>query len=120
MRVGTVLRTIGKHANIHVCLAVIFAFSWFFHYMAYMRMEMCNRQFFVMNDRTMRTMALIDYMAANPWLAIAYAFLAFAAVVFLQIRVRPPWTCWLTAAAFCAPCIVYWSACAYIAVGKFP
>jgi hypothetical protein len=118
MRVGTVLRTIGKHANIHVCLVVIFALSWFLHYMASMRMEMCNGQFRVMNDQTMRTMALIDFIAANFWLAIVYAFLVFAAVVFLQIRARPPWIWWLTAVAFCAPCIVYWSACAYIAVGK--
>ena len=118
MKVGAILRTIGKHAIIHACLAVIFAFSWFSHYLAWTRMEMCNRQFSIRNDRTMRTMALIDYMAANAWLAVAYAFLGFAAVVFLQIRARPPWTCWLTAVAFCAPCIVYWSACAYIAVGK--
>jgi hypothetical protein len=118
MRSETILRAIGKHANIHICLAVFFALSWLIHHLAYGRMEMCDRQFSLMNDRTLRTMALIDFVAANPWLAIGYALLAPAAVVFLQVRGRPAWTCWVAAAAFCLPWIPYWNACVYIAVGK--
>ncbi len=116
--IRTILKTIGRHANVHLCLTAVFAFSWFLHYMAVMRMEMCDRQFAVMNNRTMRTMALIELVGANYSLAIAYAILTVSAVAFLQIRGRPAWTCWLTAAVFVVPCVVYWFACTYIAVGK--
>jgi hypothetical protein len=80
-------------------------------------MEMCDRQFALMNDRTLRAMALIDWVAANWWLAAAYAFLPVACVAFLQIRGRPSWTYWPAAALFCLPCVVYWVPCAYI-MGK--
>ena len=118
MQVGTVLRAIIRRADVHIFLAMIFAATWFIHDLAFVRMEMCDRQFTSMDDRTIRAMALIDLIAANYWWAIAYALLAFAAAVFLQIRDRPPWTCWLTATSFCAPCMMYWIACAHIAAIK--
>ncbi len=118
VRIQTVLKTIGRHANVHICLTAVFAFTWFLHYMAAMRMAMSDRQFTVPNSRTMRTMALIDLVDAHYGLAIAYAILTFAAVAFLQIRGRPSWTCWLAGAVFGVPCVVYWFGCAYIAVGK--
>lgn len=118
MQVGTVLRAIIRHSGIHLFLAMIFAASWFIHHVAFKRMEMSDRQFASMDDETMRAMALIDLIATNYWWAIAYALLAFSAVAFLQIRARQPWTYWLTAATFCAPCMFYWIACAHIAVVK--
>ena len=78
-------------------------------------MEICHRQFVVMNVRTLRTMALIDWVAGHWWLAMAYFVLVVAAVAFLQIRGRPAWTYWLTAALFCIPCVAYWFPCAAIA-----
>lgn len=118
MKVGTVLRATIRHSSIHLFLAMILAASWFIHYVAFRRMEMCDRQFTSMDDETTRAMALVDLIAVNYWWAIAYSLLAFAAVAFLQIRARPPWTYWLTAVTFCAPCMMYWIACAHIAVIK--
>jgi hypothetical protein len=118
MSIGAVFRAIIRHSGVHLILAMIFAATWFIHYVAITRMEMSDRQFASMDDGTMRAMALVDLLAVNYWWAISYALLAFAAVAFLQIRARPVWTYWLTAATFCAPCTLYWVACAHIAVGK--
>jgi hypothetical protein len=104
-----------RHAAIYVCLAVFFALCFFSHYLARLTMERCNRQFAVMNDKTRNTMILIDWVAANAWLAIAYCFVVVACVGFLQLRRRPPWTYWLTAAFFSIPGFAYWVPCAYIA-----
>ena len=114
MKVKTVLIAINRHAAIYVCLALFFALCWLIHHLALLRMEMCNRQFLLMNDRTVRAMAVIDLIAANSWWAIAYIVLVVAAVAFLQIRGYQPWTYWAIAMFFCLPCIVYWWPCIYI------
>jgi len=118
MERGVRSRTSKKHAAIYVCLAVFFALCWFGHYLARLAMEACNRQFLAMNGKTLRAMALIDWVAAHAWLALAYVFVVVAAVVFLQIRGRAPWTYWVTAALFCIPGFVYWLPCVFIA-GKW-
>jgi hypothetical protein len=115
VKIGTILGAINRCAAIHVCLAVFFAFCWVTHYAAVLKMQFFNRQFALMNDKTLRAMALIDWVAANWWLAVAYAFLAVASVAFLQFRGRPRWTWRVTALVFCIPCVVYWQPCAYIA-----
>ena len=114
MKVRIILAAINRHAAIYVCLAVFFAFCWFLHFVASLKMEICNRQFGLMNDKSLRAMALTDWVADHSWMAIAYVFLVVASIAFLQIRGRPAWTCWLTAALFCIPCIVYWLPCLYI------
>jgi hypothetical protein len=111
---GAILRAIGKRA-IYVCLVVFFALCWFSHYLARLAMEICNRHFLVMDGKTMRAMALIDWIAVHWWLAIAYVSLVVASVAFLQIRGRPPWTYWVTAVFFCIPGFAYWLPCALIA-----
>lgn len=120
MQVGTALRATIRHSGVHIFLAMIFAATWFIHYVAFARVEICDQQFTSMNDETMRAMVLVDLIAQNPWWAIAYTMLTFAAVAFLQIRARPAWTSWLTAVMLCAPCTMYWVACAHIAVNKLP
>ena len=117
MKSGVLFRAITKHA-IYVCMAVFFALCWFSHYLARLAMEICNRQFLAMNGKTLRAMALIDWVAAYSWLAIAYVFLVVASVAFLQFRGRPPWTYWVTALLFSIPCFAYWLPCAFIA-GKW-
>ena len=114
MKSGVIVRALNKRA-IYVCMAVFFALCWFSHYLARLAMEICNRQFIVMDGKTLRAMALIDWVAVHWWLASAYVFLVVASVAFLQIRGRPPWTYWVTAALFCIPCFAYWLPCALIA-----
>ena len=108
---GAIFRAITKHA-IYACMAVFFALCWFSHYLARLAMEVCNRQFLVMNGKTLRAMALIDWVAAHWWLAVGYVFLVAASVAFLQIRGRRPWTYWATAVLFCIPGFAYWLPCA--------
>ena len=115
MKGEVIIRAINKHAAIYVCMAVFFALCLFSHYLARLAMEICNRRFLVMNGKTLRAMALIDWVDSHSWLAIGYAFLVVASVAFLQIRGRPPWSYWGTAALFCIPCFAYWLPCALIA-----
>lgn len=114
------IKTVVRRIGIHVFLAMIFGSTWFIHHVAVIRMEMSDRQMWPLDDGTMRAMALVDLMESNAWWATSYAALAFGAVAFLQLRARPPWTYWLTAAMFSAPCMLYWIACARIAAGKSP
>ena len=114
-KIGTLFRAINRHAAIYVCLAAFFGLGWIIHYLAFLKMEICNRQFVVMNDKTLRAMALIDWVSAHSRLAIVYVFSVVASIAFLQIRGRPPWAYWLAAVLFCLPCVVYCTTCAYIA-----
>ena len=118
MKIRASLPAINRHAGIHACVGVYFAFWWLIHFAASMKMEACNRHFALMNGETFRAMALIDWIAAHSWLVIAYVFLAVGSIAFLQIRGRPPWTCWIIAVVYCVPCIAYLKACVYI-TGKF-
>jgi len=111
---GRVFRAINRHA-IYVCMAVFFGLCWFSHYLARLAMEIYNRHFLAMNAKTLRAMALIDWVAAHGWLAMAYVFLVVTAVSFLQLRRRPPWTYWVTAILFSIPCFAYWVPCVFIA-----
>ena len=119
MKIGTILTAINKHAAIYVCLAVFFAFCWFIHHLARLTIEIRNpnadwRESDLTNDRMMKATALIDWVAAHSWLAIAYVVLVVAAVAFAQVRGHPAWTYWLTALILCIPCIVYWWPCGCI------
>ncbi|MGA2035641.1 MAG: hypothetical protein ABSG68_25615 [Thermoguttaceae bacterium] len=115
MEIGTIFKAINKHGAIYGYLALFFAFCWFIHFAASMKMEGCNRQFALMNDRTLRAMALIDWVPTHSWLVLAYVLLVVASVAFLQVRGQRSWTYWATAVVYCIPCVVYWLPCAYIA-----
>jgi hypothetical protein len=65
-----------------------------------------------LSNRTLRTMAVLDFTAAHFWLPAGYMALVFAAVGFLQFRRRPAWTCWLAALVFSIPSLAYAAACA--------
>ncbi len=109
------IRSTNRHAAIYVFMSVLFALSGFSHYLARLTMEICDRHFAVMNGKTLRAMALIDWVAGHGWLAMAYVLLVVGSVAFLQIRGRPAWTYWVAAVLFCIPCAAYWLPCAYIA-----
>ena len=113
IKIDAILEAINNTV-LHVCMAMFFAFCGFTHYMAVLNMEISKRQFAVMNDKTFWAMALIDWVAAHWWLAIAYVLLVVGSVAFLQFRGRPWWTSWLIAVILCIPCVVYWKACVYI------
>jgi hypothetical protein len=117
-RLLTTLKAINQHAAIHVCLAAFFAACSLAHYVALLRMDGSHRQFYVMNDRTVYAIGLIDCVAANWWVGIAYAAFVVSAVAFAQFRKHPAWSFRLTALILCIPCALYCWKCLYI-VGKF-
>ena len=114
MKIGASFRALSGHGAIYVCMAMFFTACWLIHCRTLLKMDRCHRQFSLLNDKTLRAVALLDWASAHSELAIAYVVLAIACVAFLQIRGRPGWTYWLTAALFCVPCVVYWWPCAYI------
>lgn len=117
-KAGVILRPLTRYAPIYLYMAAFFALCWFAHHVARLKMEMGNRRFAAIDEKTLRTTTLIDWVASHAWLTVAYALLAVASVAFLQIRGRPRWTWLITAAVYAAPWVLYGSACMYIA-GKF-
>jgi hypothetical protein len=114
MRIRVILGAINRYAGIYVCLALFFGFCWFLHFAATIKAECCKGGLCLINDQTLRAVALIDWVSSHSWLAIAYFLPFIACVAFLQIRGRPRWTWSLTAVLFCIPCVVYWLPCLYI------
>ena len=45
---------------------------------------MTSRQFAIMDARTVRQMGVIDFMHANYWIAIAYAVVFLASLLWLE------------------------------------
>jgi len=119
MKIGTILKAIYWNAGIYVCLALFFAICSFFHHLARLTIEICNRdadwrEWELTNGRMMKATALIEWVAAHSWLAITYVVLVVVAVAFAQVRGHPAKTYWLTALILCIPCVVYWWPCGCI------
>jgi hypothetical protein len=109
-----VLRAINRYAAIYVCLALFFTACWWTHFAAFLKMEDSHRQFALMTERTMRAMAMLDWVTSNSWLAMVYVVMVVAAVAFAQFRRHPAWTYWLTALILCIPGLLYAGKCVYI------
>ena len=108
-----ILRAINQYGAVYICLAGVFAVAGSSHFDA---VEDGQRHLSSVYARDVRAIAaVIDLVAAHFWVALAYLVLGVVAVAFLQIRKRPSWTYWLAALTFCAPCLLYWSACMYYA-----
>jgi hypothetical protein len=105
---------VGRNVGIHACLVVFFALCWFTQQLALLRMDMCNRQFLVMDAGVTRNMALIDLVSSHAWVVFAYVVLVFSAVLFMQCRRYPTWSWWVTAIALSCPLAIYLDVCLYI------
>jgi hypothetical protein len=114
VKTGTIRRAINRYADVYLWLAAFFAFCLFAHRVARLIMEARDRQFALMDDKTLRTMTLIDRVGDHSWLAIAYVVLVVGCVAFLQVRGRPAWTYGASAVLFGLPCILYGGACVHI------
>ena len=108
------LRSVNRHGVIYVCLALFAAVCVGAHVAAAFRVDACEGRFLLMNERTIRGMALIEFMRQNLWFPLLYGLLAVAGVLYLQIRGYPRWVPWLYAAILCLPCCWYLSVTAYI------
>jgi hypothetical protein len=86
--------------------------------MAHAKMDFNNRQFAVMDDRTMREVRVIDFLHANLWLPLLYSAVFAGSVLWLEYRGAPRWAVWGTFVLLALPCLTYARACLHI-VGKF-
>ena len=85
----------------------------FANQLALFRMEFRD-SFVLINSRTIHNMALIDFINGRPNLAGGYLLLTLAVLTFCAWRKHPPWSVWVTSAAFAAPCFLYADVCGYI------
>ena len=111
MRVAEILGRINRHGVSSVFLLLLLGASGFAHFLAHVRMEAANRQFAIMDDRTIRQMGVIDFMHAHYWIAIAYGAVFLACLLWLEFRGAPRWAVWVTFCILALPCIVYAGAC---------
>ena len=111
MQILTALKWINRHSASSVVLLLLLGASTFAHVLAHLRMDMANRQFAIMDDRTIREIAVIDFMHAHYWVAIAYAVVFFATLLWLEIRSAPRWAVWVMFCLLALPCLVYAGAC---------
>ena len=105
---------VNRHAAIYICLAFFAAICRATHFVAVMRIEACDGQFTIMDEGTMRNLALIALIRSNPWFPWLYAFLTAGGVAFMQLRKYPEWGWWLWSVVLCSPFALYLSVCGYI------
>jgi hypothetical protein len=111
MEIPATLRRINRHGVSSVFLLLLLGASGFAHFLAHVRMEAANRQFAIMDDRTIRQTGVIDFMCAHYWIGIAYGAVFLACLLWLEFRSAPRWAVWGTFCVLALPCIVYAGAC---------
>ena len=79
-------------------------------------MEMANRQFALMDDRTIREMTAIDFLHDHYWIGIFYAAAFLIGLLWLEFRASRCWLVWGSFVLFAAPCCAYLWACMHIGV----
>jgi hypothetical protein len=65
MKIVAICKVINRYAAIHICLCLFFASCWINQYIALFRMDAFSRQFLIMNDKTLKSMILIDLVSSN-------------------------------------------------------
>ena len=84
--------------------------STFAHVLARVRMDMASR-FAIMDDRTIGQMRVIDFMNAHRSVAITYAAVFLASLLWLEFRAAARWVVWVTFVLLALPCLTYAWAC---------
>ena len=113
-----ILRSINHNFFVHFCLLVFLGLCVLCHLSATFKIDMSGGHFTLMNERTVKSLALIQFIGTNLWFPVLYGLVTFGGVFYLQVRGHPRWAYWLYAAVLCLPFWFYMSACAYIG-GKF-
>lgn len=107
---------VNRHAAIHICLTFFALICLTMHTLAVMKIDVCGGQFTIMNERTVRNLALIALIKSNPWFPWLYALVTAGGVVFMQLRKYPEWGWWLWSVVLCSPFALYLGVCAYIGI----
>src|SRR5450631_69486 len=114
MKFFATAKWVNRHCSSLVLAASLLLPCGVEHIMALARMDSVNRQFPIMNLRTERGMATIDFLNDNRWIAWVFAVAFIGSLLYLELRAAPRWSVWLVFFSFTAPCIFYLIGCAYI------
>ena len=112
--IRTCLKRVNRHSAAAFAAALFLALCGLSHYLGLQKMAAVARRFPVMNSRTEKGMALIDFLDSHRWFAAAFAFLFIGSLLYLEMRGSPRWSVWLTFFVFAVPCLMYLMVCAYI------
>jgi hypothetical protein len=108
------IKRINRHGGSVASLIVLFGVIAFTHWSARWRMDMANRQFAIMDDRTVREMSAIDFIHGHLWIVVAYAAIFLGCLIWLEFRAAPRWAVWATFILLALPSLAYARACLHI------
>jgi len=114
MSISGALKWFNRYAASSMLLVLLLGASAFADFMARIRMDMANRQFAILDDRTAREMSVIDFIHAHLWIVIAYVAVFLACLVWLEFRAAARWSVWVTFIVLALPALAYGSACLHI------
>ena len=114
MTIFQALKWFNRHGASSVLLVLLLGASAFVDFSARFQMDMANRQFALMDDRTVREMGLIDFIHSHLWMVIAYAVVFLVCLLWLEFRAAPRWSIWVTFIVLALPVMAYGSACLHI------
>src|SRR6266542_7162582 len=111
MRTSEALKWINKRSAPLAVLALLLAFAAFTHRMAITRLDMADWRLPGMDARAEGRVRFIGYVHAHPCVALLFAVLFAASLVWLQFRQSPRWSLWLTFAFLALPVLGYTWVC---------
>ena len=114
MSISQALKWFNRHGAFSMLLALLLVVSAINGFTARIRMDMANRQFAFMDDRTVRQMGFIDFIHAHLWMVIVYVACFQACLLWLEFRAMPRWCIWITFIVLSLPALAYGSACWHI------
>ncbi len=114
MSISQALKWFNRHGAFSGLLALLLVGSAFADLIARTKMDMSNRQFAIMDDRTVRQMGFIDFVHAHMWMVIVYVVVFQAGLLWLEFRAMPRWCVWVTFIVLSLPALAYGSACWHI------
>jgi hypothetical protein len=114
MRISDALKWFNRHGATSVSFIVLFGACAWFDFIARIRMDLANRQFVIMDNRTLRELRVIDLVREHHWLAITYFAVFFIGLLWLEFRAAPRWAVWIIFILFALPALFYAQACMHI------
>ena len=118
MRTFEAVKWINRTGAPLAVLALLLAAGAIVHRMAVTRLDMADGRLPVMDATTHGRVRFIGYVDTHPWIALLFAVLFAASLLWLQFRQSPRWSLWLTFALLALPILGYIWVC--LRVGTTP
>ena len=104
----------NRHGAPLVLLLLLLGAAAFANLMARLRMDMADRRFALMDERTIHEMRVIDFLNDRPWIVIAYVAVSLACFLWLKLRTAPRSTVWAMFTVLALQVLIYGNACLHI------